>query len=72
MNWCYDRKNDNRLELWGGIECTINRVQNVFFDQLQYSQHYNRPGDIDLLAGTGIKKLRYPVLGKNTNRKKTV
>ena len=49
-------------ELWGGIECTINRVQNNFFDQLEYAGHYNRRNDIDLLAATGIKKIRYPIL----------
>jgi len=30
---------DSELELWGGIECTINRVDDQFFDQLQYSGH---------------------------------
>src|SRR5829696_260040 len=54
--------NDNELELWGGIECTINRVNQVFFDQLQYSGHYRRPSDINLLAETGIQKIRYPIL----------
>lgn len=49
-------------ELWGGIECTINRVQDMFFDQLGFAGHYNRTEDIDLLADTGIRKLRYPVL----------
>lgn len=52
----------NVLELWGGIECTINRVQDNFFDQLTYAGHYNRPQDIDQLADTGIKKIRYPIL----------
>lgn len=49
-------------ELWGGIECTINRVQHQYFDQLDYSGHYSRPQDIALLAGTGIQKIRYPIL----------
>lgn len=31
-------------------------------DQLEYSGHYNRRSDLDLLAGLGVKKLRYPVL----------
>lgn len=50
------------VELWGGIECTINRVGDRFFDQLQCSGHYGRTDDICLLATTGIKKMRYPVL----------
>src|SRR5215218_5083177 len=49
-------------ELWGGIECTINRVQNNFYDQLAYSGHYKRPDDLGQLAETGIKKIRYPIL----------
>ena len=66
-------KENNELELWGGIECTINRVNDVFFDQLQYSGHYNRPTDIDLLANTGIQKVRYPVLWeKHQPEKNTV
>jgi dTDP-4-dehydrorhamnose reductase len=52
----------NELELWGGVECTINRVQEAFFDQLSYSGHYHRSSDIALLASTGIKKIRYPIL----------
>ena len=51
-----------RPELWGGIECTINRVQHCFRDQLLYSGHYSREDDIELIASLGIKKLRYPVL----------
>ena len=51
-----------RPEIWGGIECTINRVQDNFRDQLLYAEHYSRPGDIEQFASLGIKKLRYPVL----------
>jgi dTDP-4-dehydrorhamnose reductase len=57
-----DDSQNNRPEIWGGIECTINRVNNRFFDQLKYSQHYSRETDIELLADLGIKKIRYPVL----------
>jgi dTDP-4-dehydrorhamnose reductase len=49
-------------EIWGGIECTINRVNDNFFDQLACAGHYVRPGDIDLIADLGIKKIRYPIL----------
>lgn len=50
------------MEIWGGIECTINRVGDQYFDQLVYQGHYSRTGDLQLLANLGIKKLRYPVL----------
>jgi len=49
-------------EVWGGIECTINRVKNNFIDQLHCSGHYCRKDDIDHIAQLGIKKLRYPIL----------
>ena len=50
------------LELWGGIECTINRIKDFYLDQLEYANHYNRDNDISLIAGLGIKTLRYPIL----------
>ncbi len=53
---------NQKIELWGGIECTINRVLDTYFDQLHYSGHYEREEDIELFAGLGIKKIRYPVL----------
>src|SRR5688500_7111289 len=49
-------------ELWGGIECTINRVRNKYRDQLQLAGHYDRPEDIEQFASLGVRKLRYPVL----------
>ncbi|MGZ3918362.1 MAG: glycoside hydrolase, partial [Flavisolibacter sp.] len=56
-----DKKSYNP-EIWGGIECTINRVNHQFFDQLEYSGHYERTGDLQHIADLGIKKIRYPVL----------
>ncbi|WP_345953428.1 family 1 glycosylhydrolase [Mucilaginibacter sp. PAMB04168] len=50
------------MKIWGGIECTINRVSDSYIDQLTYSGHYNRPEDIKLFAELGVEKLRYPVL----------
>jgi dTDP-4-dehydrorhamnose reductase len=51
------------VEIWGGIECTINRVRDEYYDQSEYSGHYKRgTDDIDLVASLGIKTLRYPVL----------
>ncbi|MDQ2718665.1 MAG: dTDP-4-dehydrorhamnose reductase [Bacteroidota bacterium] len=49
-------------EIWGGLECTINRVGDEFRDQLQYAGHYKRKDDIDHFAELGISSLRYPVL----------
>src|SRR3954454_11166519 len=52
----------SRLELWGGVECTRNRVGDTFFDQLVWCNHHRRPKDLNRIAALGIKTLRYPVL----------
>jgi dTDP-4-dehydrorhamnose reductase len=50
------------IELWGGHECTVNRIGDAFFDQTVRSGHQDRLSDLDLFAGLGVKALRYPVL----------
>jgi dTDP-4-dehydrorhamnose reductase len=50
------------LEMWAGLECTVNRVGNTWFDQLRVSGHDHRPEDIDLFASMGIRTVRYPFL----------
>jgi len=50
------------LELWGGHECTVNRVGDAYMDQTRLSGHQERLSDLDLFAGLGVKALRYPVL----------
>jgi dTDP-4-dehydrorhamnose reductase len=54
--------NGRPLELWGGIECTINRVGDQFHDQLSRSGHYDRLSDLDRIASLGVKTVRYPSL----------
>ncbi len=49
-------------DIWGGIECTINRVKDEFKDQLFYSGHYLRKNDIRKFARLEISALRYPLL----------
>ncbi|MDP3495840.1 MAG: family 1 glycosylhydrolase [Hyphomonadaceae bacterium] len=50
------------IQLWGGHECTVNRVGDVFYDQTARSGHQDRPADLDLFASLGLARLRYPVL----------
>jgi len=50
------------LELWGGHECTVNRVGDGYRDQTILSGHQDRIEDLALFAGLGVKALRYPVL----------
>jgi dTDP-4-dehydrorhamnose reductase len=51
-----------QIEIWGGVECTLNRVGNVWHDQVERSGHARRASDLDLFAGLGIRTLRYPLL----------
>lgn len=50
------------LELWAGIECTVNRIKDQYFDQLERNGHANRMDDLDAFASLGIRAIRYPVL----------
>ncbi len=50
------------IECWAGIECTLNRVGDRYFDQLAQSGHLERSDDLELFAGLGLRTLRYPVL----------
>jgi dTDP-4-dehydrorhamnose reductase len=54
------------LELWAGVECTVNRVRDSFFDQLEMNGHARRREDLDLFASLGVRSVRYPVLWERT------
>lgn len=53
---------NSRLELWGGYECTVNRVRDQWYDQTLCSGHQHRLEDLRLFAELGLKALRYPAL----------
>ena len=50
------------MELWGGHECTVNRVGDRYRDQTRLTGHHDRPGDLERFAAMGIRTLRYPAL----------
>lgn len=54
------------LELWGGLECTVNRVGDEYFDQVERTGHAGRPDDLERFAALGIRTLRYPILWERT------
>ncbi|HEY6894308.1 MAG TPA: family 1 glycosylhydrolase, partial [Rhodanobacteraceae bacterium] len=53
------------LELWAGLECTINRVNDRLVDQLARTGAYARD-DIARFASLGIRSLRWPALWERT------
>jgi dTDP-4-dehydrorhamnose reductase len=54
------------LALWGGLECTVNRVRDQYFNQLERNGHAERVDDIDRFASLGIRAIRYPILWERT------
>ena len=50
------------LELWGGIECSVVRIGDAWRDQVRETGHHDRPGDLDQVAGLGIRTLRVPLV----------
>ncbi len=52
----------SRVEVWGGVECTVNRVGDRWFDQMAWSGHDRRADDLDRFASLGLRALRFPVL----------
>ena len=54
------------MEIWGGVECTVNRVGTRYFDQIERSGHASRLHDLDAFAALGISALRYPALWERT------
>src|SRR5690606_4533923 len=50
------------LQLWGGVECTINRVGDAYFSQLEANGHLDRATDLDEFAALGIRRVRQPLL----------
>jgi dTDP-4-dehydrorhamnose reductase len=54
------------LALWGGLECTVNRVRDQYFHQLDRNGHAGRDDDIERFASLGIQAIRYPILWERT------
>lgn len=53
---------DLPLQMWAGVECTVNRVEDRYHDQLTRSRHRSRIDDFDRFAELGLRTLRFPVL----------
>jgi dTDP-4-dehydrorhamnose reductase len=50
------------MEMWGGLECTVNRVGEQYFSQLDRAGYVTGLDDLSRFAALGIRALRFPVL----------
>jgi dTDP-4-dehydrorhamnose reductase len=50
------------LAVWAGLECTVNRIGDQYFDQLEWNGHASRIDDLRQFASLGVEVIRYPVL----------
>jgi dTDP-4-dehydrorhamnose reductase len=57
-----ETRTPQKLQLWAGVECTVNRVDDKFVNQLARSGHWERENDTRLFADLGIRTLRFPIL----------
>ncbi len=58
------------LELWAGPECTVNRVGDSFYDQLEASGFMENATHLDRLASLGISRMRFPILWERTETRR--
>jgi dTDP-4-dehydrorhamnose reductase len=54
------------LQLWGGLECSVNRVGDTYFRQTERNGQRQHGDDIDRFASLGIQAIRYPILWEST------
>ena len=62
----HHRSEGATLALWGGLECTVNRIGDEYFNQIERNGHAERPGDVARFASLGISAIRYPILWERT------
>ena len=56
------------LEMWAGVESTVNGEGNQFRDQLQMLGHDPRPDDATRIADLGVRTVRWPILWERHRR----
>lgn len=57
-----DQLAHDRLQLWGGVECTVNRVGDVYFSQLERNGLAARLEGLRRFGDLRISALRFPIL----------
>jgi dTDP-4-dehydrorhamnose reductase len=62
----HQQASTREIALWGGLECTVNRVNDDFYCQMERNGHARRMDDLARFASLGIRAIRYPVLWERT------
>ncbi|HYI33483.1 MAG TPA: sugar nucleotide-binding protein [Glaciibacter sp.] len=58
---------EKSVEMWAGLECTVNRTVHGYSDQSAFTGHDVRGlDDLAAFASLGVRRIRYPVLWENT------
>lgn len=58
---------DRPFSIWIGLECSLNRVGDTFFNQCDRSGHSKRIQDLKTFADLRAQKIRYPFLWELAN-----
>lgn len=59
------------FEIWGGVECTCNRVGDTWLDQSHASGHAHRLNDYEAFAAIGLRTLRCGLLWEQYEREQS-
>lgn len=51
-----------RFSIWAGLECTVNRVGDGYYNQCEQNGHNDRLEDLQLFKNLGVERIRYPFL----------
>ncbi|MDB5840685.1 MAG: family oxidoreductase [Herminiimonas sp.] len=51
-----------RLDVWGGMECTVARIGDLYRNQIAETGHFDRTDDLAAVAALGIRRLRFPIV----------
>ncbi len=59
------------IEIWAGVECTVNHVGDSYYDQLHWNGHADRFDGLELFAQLGITILRFPLISMSKPPKRS-
>lgn len=62
------RPSEQAIPIWGGVECTLNRIGDIYLDQAEFSGHARRLEDFQHIAATGIRTLRFGMIWERHDR----